>query len=900
MKTQRFYLAILVAAGLLFVIACGGGGGSNPQPPTPHPLAWSSIPFVTAEVGVAYSQPVLVTGGTAPYTFALGTDKPEWLTIDAATGTLSGTPTAPTSSNNFFALKVTDAKGASISGTTSFIVYPAIAVNLNSAPVLKVNTYSDLSYDVSGGAATGGYTLSTTGLPPGLTATVGTNLLRLSGAPTSYGTFNSKITISDSIGGKWSTDLAFVVKNALVVGSLSLSAVQGRPFNGSVNVLSGTPPYTFSARTMPFGLTMSSSGSISGTPFAASGTLPQSGYLQFDVTDSDNPPQSVSSYGYMSLVGPVTVLAGEQTVRAGEGSQTLRVASGGSGAITVTLVSGTLPPGMSITQHLIQGVPTQTGVFTARLQAEDHATPPQFADGTITITVLPGRPSVDTASLSPAVVGQAYSHLIGVSGGTAPYTWSLMSTLPAGMTLQNGLLQGTPTEAGLFSVDVRVTDSSMPAQTVFGHKLLSVHYSAAGSGRNDRIATASSPASSTSASISPYEDASATGPDHDYYKLVALAGNTVDIFVDPTWPLDSMLEIVDANGQRYKTCIDATDDAPDGSSGIIPDSTPTAFDDDCMNDDAVLGVQKQSHLQFKVPGSAGQTTTFYAHVFDWAGNARPDATYTMSITNAMTALVMEPFVTLTGMKGSSTGFWLGTPQGGTAPYNFALAAGSSPLPAGLTLRSDGYLSGTPTQAGQWAVTVQATDASQPARAGSTEVDILIAESITVPNTMPAAVTGVPYAQPFTISGGLTPVYVNNVTWSPTQCCVTLTETSLTGTPQYAGDFVASVELRYNNWSYVNRSFTLHVDPGPLTATAAVPLRAKVYNYYYLVVNPKGGSAPFTYTMTGTPPPGVILNTSTGELAGYPTQAGTYNVTLRVVDKANVSATPIPVTIVVEP
>jgi uncharacterized repeat protein (TIGR03803 family) len=50
-----------------------------------------------------------------------------------------------------------------------------------------------------------------------------------------------------------------------------------------------------------------------------------------------------------------------------------------------------------------------------------------------------------------------------------------------------------------------------------------------------------------------------------------------------------------------------------------------------------------------------------------------------------------------------------TAVGGTAPYTFAVSAGS--LPAGLTLSSGGVLSGTPTIAGSSSFTVTATDST---------------------------------------------------------------------------------------------------------------------------------------------------------------------------------------------
>ena len=70
-----------------------------------------------------------------------------------------------------------------------------------------------------------------------------------------------------------------------------------------------------------------------------------------------------------------------------------------------------------------------------------------------------------TASCAPATtgtVGVAYSSSIGVSGGTAPYTFAVTSgTLPAGLSLHSstGLISGTPTTVGAYSFVVTVTDA---------------------------------------------------------------------------------------------------------------------------------------------------------------------------------------------------------------------------------------------------------------------------------------------------------------------------------------------------------------------------------------------------------------------------------------------------------
>lgn len=84
---------------------------------------------------------------------------------------------------------------------------------------------------------------------------------------------------------------------------------------------------------------------------------------------------------------------------------------------------------------------------------------PQQLSASFTFTVI-GALTITSAVPPPAAVqGQAYNYQFTATGGTTPYTWSATS-LPAGLSLSSsGLLSGTPSSAGSFSVTVTVTDS---------------------------------------------------------------------------------------------------------------------------------------------------------------------------------------------------------------------------------------------------------------------------------------------------------------------------------------------------------------------------------------------------------------------------------------------------------
>lgn len=87
---------------------------------------------------------------------------------------------------------------------------------------------------------------------------------------------------------------------------------------------------------------------------------------------------------------------------------------------------------------------------------------------TINITIAPAdqtNPIVVDASGVPTSgkVGQPFEGALKVSGGTAPYSFSLAGgALPDGVSLNSdGSFDGTPTVAGAFTVTVAVSDSSV-------------------------------------------------------------------------------------------------------------------------------------------------------------------------------------------------------------------------------------------------------------------------------------------------------------------------------------------------------------------------------------------------------------------------------------------------------
>ena len=145
-------------------------------------------------------------------------------------------------------------------------------------------------------------------------------------------------------------------------------------------------------------------------------------------------------------------------------------ASGGKEPYTWSVSAGKLPTGLALSSNAITGTPTQAQVSFFTIQVSDASSPSLVATQQLSISIAPATSAVQitTASLPDGQVGRNYNATLAVSGGLAPYSWSITAgSLPTGLmlTASSGTISDTPTESGTFPITVQVKDSSSPAQT---------------------------------------------------------------------------------------------------------------------------------------------------------------------------------------------------------------------------------------------------------------------------------------------------------------------------------------------------------------------------------------------------------------------------------------------------
>jgi hypothetical protein len=408
--------------------------------------------------------------------------------------------------------------------------------------------------------------------------------------------------------------------------------IQGTSYYGGIGVRYGLPPYSLRlvAGTLPPGLTLETGPSYAGFTFSGAPTTVGQYSFSVEASDSASPPTTASQNLSIRVV-PVLKIS-TTSLPGGWTRDPYTATLSGTGGIPPYYWDDAypLPRGLTLDQlsGVISGTPWEAFNQDVFVAMRDNADPWQGTSKNLPLRII-GRLLIATSRLPAARPNLPYRVRLGLEGGTPPYTWVLSSgSVPAGLSFNPATheITGTPTTEGTSSFTVKVTDTGPPVQTASRALSLTIKRDL---GRNDTIATATPISNGTfRASISPFSVpvSGPADPDNDYYVLTAspTAVVTVEIRADrlaPPSSLDSVIEIVDAAGNRFNTC----------HSWL---GAAVKFNRPCLNDDFSPSTTLDSRLYFQVPGTDTTPVTFYVHAFDWSGNARPDFVYDLIVTGA--------------------------------------------------------------------------------------------------------------------------------------------------------------------------------------------------------------------------------------------------------------------------
>ena len=446
--------------------------------------------YIAAPVASSFTASAVAYNGTG-LTFSIAghaTNSPTNFAVGSATTAQGGsvsvnaaglvTYDAPSGfrGNDSFTFTATNLGGTSAPATVTVPVSNPTLVSTLAGSGTRGIALSGVQINTSGGRAT--YSCSTT-LASGALP-LGTQLngdCTVTGTPAASGNFTFTANVTDSsLGTGPFTQPTGSLTLSIAAPTVTLSpaagalpgATVGTSYSQSFTGGGGTTGYTF-ARTsgaLPTGLTLSAAGVITGTPTAT-------GTSNFDVTVTDG--SSAGSGGPYTATQSysITVASGSQTIsfaalpNASLSASPLTLSATATSGLTVSFASTTASvctvSGTTLTL-------LQTGNCAITASQAGDANWAAATDVSRSFTVTPANLVLATGSASGLIVGGSYSQANTASGGLTPYTYSLNAgAFVPGTTLgSDGTVSGSPTVAGSFSYQIKVTDGQGTPVTTIG------------------------------------------------------------------------------------------------------------------------------------------------------------------------------------------------------------------------------------------------------------------------------------------------------------------------------------------------------------------------------------------------------------------------------------------------
>jgi hypothetical protein len=868
----------------------------------------------TGTVNVAFSQTFTASNTIPPVTFSLNSGTlPAGLTLSSG-GVLSGTPTQIGSFP--ITVKATDANGCTGIGATYTLVISCQTITVTNPATNTgiVNTAFSQTFTAGNTVGTVTFTLNSGVLPAGLTLSSGGVL---SGTPTQTGSFPITVKATDANGcfGIGSTyTLTISCQTITVTNPATNSGTINAPFSQTFTAGNtiGAVTFTLNSGTLPTGLTLSTGGVLSGTP-TQTGSFP----ITVKATDANGCFGIGATYNLTINCQVITVTNPATTTgTAGTAFSQTFTQSGGFGATTFAIFSGTLPTGMTFhsATGVLDGTPTQTGSFPLVIRATDsngctgNGSTYTLVIGCQTITVTYPATTTGTA-------GTAFSQTFTQSGGIGTTTFAIFSgTLPTGMTFHSatGVLDGTPTQTGSFPLVIRATDSNgctgdgATYTLVIGCQTITVTNPATTTG------TAGTPFSQTFTQSGAIGGATFSLNSGSLPAGLSLSsGGVLSGTPTQTGSFPITVKVTDGNsctgvGATYTLvigCQTITVTNPATTTGTIQVAFSQTFTQSGAIGGATFSLNSGSlpaGLTLSSGGVLSGTPTvtgsfpITVKVTDGNGCTGVGATYNLVI-NCQTITVTNPATTTGTVSTPFTQTFTQTGANGTATFTTA-----STLPAGLTLATNGTLSGTPTQPGTFPIVVTVTDSNGCTGTGATYTLIISCQTITVTN--PATTSGpagTPFSVTFTQSGGIGTTTFSETGALPTGLTFHTATGVLDGTPTQGGTFPITVTATDSNGcTGTGPTYSLNITCPTITVTNPGVSTGTVDAAFSQTFTQSGGNGTITWSKTGAIPAGMTFHTATGVLDGTPSAPGSFPITVTATDSNGCTGSGSPYTLVI--
>ncbi|HET9742523.1 MAG TPA: Ig domain-containing protein [Terriglobales bacterium] len=406
----------------------------------PRFLLMDSLPQ-TISLNRPFSTHLIVQGGTPPYSFVAtsGTLPVGLNPVDSQSGILAGTPTTAGTYN--FTIMATDSSSPRQTYSQTFSVQVQAARGRNDSPATAT------FIDNGGNSVTYQGSISPYVDPPGGVANPDDDyykVISFGGATVHAETMAKRLQQNNSL----DTVIEIVDGNGVRLGTCRQPGDTSTTFTSSCinDDISANPHVQDSALDFQ-------------VPGPA--TSPTAFYIHVLDWRGDARPDMTYNLTISGFAAPLSVgTSSLLPIAEGVNRSQQLLEQHATGAVTWSVASGTLPPGITLSSSgMISGAATADGTFPFTVQVTDSSTPQQTASAPESIVVAdPVR--ITSGNLTSACLNQPYTFTVQTTGGAQPLLWSFFGSGNFPVYLVSGVFSGTPTMTGTFDGTVAVTDGA--------------------------------------------------------------------------------------------------------------------------------------------------------------------------------------------------------------------------------------------------------------------------------------------------------------------------------------------------------------------------------------------------------------------------------------------------------